>query len=433
MSPNATDSSTILREERKMPNGCAKGWSSMSDSAEKQQCWKNQAFLKVNEIVGLVKYYCLRAYIVFWHELSMNPRVRSSPFSPPPADELILSADDIFSTRRRRLFFTSIHLLALGGLYFCVTGQVKLYTVLFALAVGTMSSIGVTAGSHRLWSHHAYKAKLPLRIILALFQTVGVQYSIYNWVRDHRLHHKYTDTDADPHNSNRGFFYSHVGWALMMPHPAFESKVSTVDMSDMESDWVVMWQYKLYAPLAAILSYVLPTVVPWWLWGEDLLVAHLVAAQLRQVLTLHSTFLINSAAHMWGVKPYDKNINPTENMFVSVATCGDGWHNYHHTFPWDYKNAELLDYKLNLSTLFIDAFSLIGWAYDLKTVPTELVNKRALRTGDGTRKPLPTAADEARTAADAAAAAACTNVYGWTDNDLPDEDRQMAQIYKKSD
>ncbi|XP_022183416.1 (11Z)-hexadec-11-enoyl-CoA conjugase-like isoform X2 [Myzus persicae] len=432
MSPNATDSSTILREERKMPNGCANGWSSRSDSTE-EQCWKGQAFLKINEIVGLVKYYGLRAYIIFWHELSMNPRVRSSPYSPPPADELVLSADDVFSTRRRRLFFTSIHLLALAGLYFCVTGQVKLYTVLFALAVGTMSSIGVTAGAHRLWSHHAYKAKLPLRIILALFQTVGVQYSVYNWVRDHRLHHKYTDTDADPHNSNRGFFYSHVGWALMMPHPAFESKVSSVDMADMESDWVVMWQYKLYAPLAAVLSYALPTFVPWWLWGEDLLVAHLVAAQLRQVLTLHSTFLINSAAHMWGIKPYDKNINPTENMFVSVATCGDGWHNYHHTFPWDYKNAELLDYKLNLSTLFIDAFSLIGWAYDLKTVPTELVNKRALRTGDGSRK-LP-ATDSAADNGDGAPTepATCTNVYGWSDTDMPDEDRRLAQIYKKSD
>lgn len=122
-----------------------------------------------------------------------------------------------------------------------------------------------------------------------------------------------------------------------------------------------------------------------------------------------------------------RNINPTENMFVSVATCGDGWHNYHHTFPWDYKNAELLDYKLNLSTLFIDAFSLIGWAYDLKTVPAELVSKRALRTGDGTRKPT-TCKD------DASAADPCNaNVYGWTDNDLPDEDRRLAQIYKKSD
>lgn len=180
------------------------------------------------------------------------------------------------------------------------------FIVFIAFFVGVMSSIGVTAGSHRLWSHHSFKAKWPLRVILALWQTVGVQFSIYNWVRDHRLHHKYTDTDADPHNSSRGFFYSHIGWILKTPHPEFEAKVGTVDMSDMEADWVVMWQYRLYVPLVAILSYILPTVIPWWLWGEDLLVAHLVAAQLRQVLTLHSTFLINSAAHMWGVRPYDK-------------------------------------------------------------------------------------------------------------------------------
>jgi len=167
MSPNATDSSAaILREKRKIPNGCANGWSTVSDSAKKQ-CWKSQAFLKVNDIVGLVKHYVLRTYIIFWRkwnhsythspshthtlaspffyvcrgkkkkwkrfadELSMNPRVRSSPFSPPPADELILSRDDVFSIRRRRLFFLAIHSMALGGLYLCVTGQVKLYTVLF--------------------------------------------------------------------------------------------------------------------------------------------------------------------------------------------------------------------------------------------------------------------------------------------------------------
>lgn len=67
MSPNATDSSTILREDRKMPNGCANGWSTMSDSAEKQ-CWKGQAFLKINEIIGVIKHYCLRVYIVLWRE-----------------------------------------------------------------------------------------------------------------------------------------------------------------------------------------------------------------------------------------------------------------------------------------------------------------------------------------------------------------------------
>lgn len=122
-------------------------------------------------------------------------------------------------------------------------------------------------------------------------------------------------------------------------------------------------------------------------------------------------------------------------MFVSVATCGDGWHNYHHTFPWDYKNAELLDYKLNLSTLFIDLFAVIGCAYDLKTVPTDLVSKRALRTGDGTREqqPAATGAIEQDAATEQQEVPTTGHSYGWSDSDMPDEDRRMAQIYNKSD
>lgn len=69
----------------------------------------------------------------------MNPRVRSSPYSPPPADELILSKEEVFSTRRRRLFFLTIHLLALAGLYLCVTCQVKLCTVLFGKITSSRS------------------------------------------------------------------------------------------------------------------------------------------------------------------------------------------------------------------------------------------------------------------------------------------------------
>lgn len=67
-----------------------------------------------------------------------------------------------------------------------------------------MSGQGITAGAHRLWAHRTYKAKLPLRIILAVFQTLAFQNHIYEWVRDHRVHHKFTDTDADPHNAKRG-------------------------------------------------------------------------------------------------------------------------------------------------------------------------------------------------------------------------------------
>jgi stearoyl-CoA desaturase (delta-9 desaturase) len=83
---------------------------------------------------------------------------------------------------------------------------------------------------------------------------------------------------------------------------------------------------------------------------------------------------------------YFRNIGPSENKSVSIITFGEGWHNYHHVFPWDYKAAELGNYNLNFTTAFIDFFAKIGWAYDRKCVPVELIRKRIQRTGDGGHK-----------------------------------------------
>ena len=81
------------------------------------------------------------------------------------------------------------------------------------------ASMGVLAGSHRLWAHRSYKARLPLRIVLMIMQTMSLQNDIYDWCRDHRLHHKHSDTNADPYNARRGFFFSHMGWLLVRKHP----------------------------------------------------------------------------------------------------------------------------------------------------------------------------------------------------------------------
>lgn len=106
------------------------------------------------------------------------------------------------------------------------------------------SGLGVTAGSHRLWAHRCYKAKWQLRLLLMLFQTMAFQNHIYEWVRDHRVHHKYTDTNADPHNSKRGFFFSHAGWLLVKKHEDVKEKGKTVIMKDMENDSIIMFQKK---------------------------------------------------------------------------------------------------------------------------------------------------------------------------------------------
>lgn len=105
-----------------------------------------------------------------------------------------------------------------------------------------MGGLGITAGAHRLWAHRSYKARFPLRVLLAFFNTVAFQDCALHWARDHRVHHKYSETDADPHNATRGFFFSHVGWLLCKKHPEVIAKGKGLDISDLKADPVLRFQ-----------------------------------------------------------------------------------------------------------------------------------------------------------------------------------------------
>ncbi|XP_025192204.1 acyl-CoA Delta(11) desaturase-like isoform X2 [Melanaphis sacchari] len=281
---------------------------------------------------------------------------------------------------RNVILCSLVHLGALYGVYLAFVSA-KLTTTIFAICLYQITAIGVTAGSHRLWSHRAFKATWQLRLIIIILNTIAFQNSVYEWARDHRLHHKYTDTNADPHNSNRGLFFSHVGWLLCRKHPDVIEKGRTIDVSDLLADPFVAFQKKYFWFLITWACFIIPTLIPVYFWGETWRNSWYVAVLLRYVLTLNGIWLINSAAHAWGGKPYDRSIKPTQNLGVAIMSVGEGWHNYHHVFPQDYKAAELGNYKFNFTTAFIDLFAKIRWAYDLKTVSTELVHQRVLRTG----------------------------------------------------
>ncbi|XP_060795084.1 acyl-CoA desaturase 1-like isoform X2 [Neoarius graeffei] len=246
-------------------------------------------------------------------------------------------------------------------------------------------ALGVTAGAHRLWSHRSYKASLPLRIFLAVANSMAFQNDIYEWSRDHRVHHKYSETDADPHNASRGFFFAHIGWLLVRKHPNVIKSGQKLELSDLKNDGVVMFQRRFYKPSVVVMCFLIPAVLPWFLWAESLWVGFFVPTLLRYMLVLNATWLVNSAAHMWGNRPYDVHINPRENNFVAFSAIGEGFHNYHHTFPYDYSTSEFR-YKLNLTTCFIDLMCVLGLAKDRRRVPTELVMARAKRTGDGSHR-----------------------------------------------
>ncbi|XP_076673446.1 acyl-CoA Delta-9 desaturase-like isoform X2 [Andrena cerasifolii] len=305
------------------------------------------------------------------------------------------------------IIYGSFHLAALYGVYLLCTSA-KLMTAAFALGLYISSAMGVTAGAHRLWSHRAYKAKWPLQVLLMILQTTTFQWSVINWARDHRLHHKYSDTNADPHNPNRGFFYAHMGWMMCRTHPDVKEKGKGIDINDLKKNPLLAFQKRYYIVLMPLLCYFIPTIVPVLCWDETWSNAFFVPGILRSVSFWNAVWLVNSAGHTFGNRPYDKFIEPSNNMLTNVFIFGEGWHNYHHVFPWDYRTSELGIYGLDTTAAFIYFFAKVGWAYDLKVVPRDLVQKRVKRTGDGSHE-----------------------VWGWGDADQTQEDKDQTVVIRR--
>ncbi|XP_014252617.1 (11Z)-hexadec-11-enoyl-CoA conjugase-like [Cimex lectularius] len=288
---------------------------------------------------------------------------------------------------RNAIVLLVLHVLAVYNFFNYIT-KIKLLTFGFTLLCTVMAGLGVTAGAHRLYTHRAYKAKPPLEVILLIFYSMAGMNTMYDWVRDHRVHHKYSETDADPHNAKRGFFFSHCGWLTQTKHPEVLRKGAQIDMSDITNNPLVSFHQKHFLKLQLLFCFIIPSIIPPLFWNESWALAFWVNSTVRYCIVLNSTWLVNSAAHIYGYKPYEANISPTQNWLVAFFAMGEGWHNYHHVFPWDYKADEFGPHALNFTTFVIDCFAKIGWAYDLKQPSKELVWRTAVNRGDGSHHSL---------------------------------------------
>ncbi|XP_060528251.1 acyl-CoA Delta(11) desaturase-like [Cylas formicarius] len=259
------------------------------------------------------------------------------------------------------------------------------WIMVYAYTIFVISIFGINGGAHRLWTHRSYKVKTPLKVILLVSYSTTGMYSVLDWVRDHRVHHKYSDTNADPHNINRGFLFAHVGWLCMKRHPDVIKKGREIDISDIKDDPLIRFHTKYYQWFRLFFCFVLPSMIPPLLWGEPWIVSILTNSFVKYAAVLNATWTVNSLAHYFGNKPYDKNLRPTQNLLVAFLTKGEGHHNFHHAFPWDYRASEFL-HMFHVTTIAIEFFHKLGWAYDLKTVSPEVLRKTIERCGDGTHE-----------------------------------------------
>jgi stearoyl-CoA desaturase (Delta-9 desaturase) len=159
------------------------------------------------------------------------------------------------------IVLTVVPLLSIYGMF--TTALVE-KTAVWSIIYYFFTGLGITAGYHRLWAHRSYNASKPLQYILALAGVGAVQGSIKWWSRGHRAHHRYTDTELDPYNAHKGFFYSHIGWMLFKPR----RKPGVADVSDLSRNEVVRWQHRNYVPLIVTMGFILPTAVAGFGWGD---------------------------------------------------------------------------------------------------------------------------------------------------------------------
>ncbi|KAK8167692.1 delta-9 fatty acid desaturas-like protein [Phyllosticta citrichinensis] len=258
----------------------------------------------------------------------------------------------------------------LTGLLVALWTPLCLKTLVWSIIFYYWTGLGITAGYHRLWAHSSYKASLPLKIFLAAVGGGAVEGSIRWWSRDHRAHHRYTDTDKDPYSVRKGLLYSHLGWMVMKQNP---KRIGRTDISDLNDDPVVVWQHRHYIKVVIFMSLIFPTLVSGLGWG-DWWGGFIYAGILRTFFVQQATFCVNSLAHWLGDQPFDDRNSPRDHVITALVTLGEGYHNFHHEFPSDYRNA-IEWFQYDPTKWCIWSWKQLGLAYDLKQFRANEIEK----------------------------------------------------------
>jgi stearoyl-CoA desaturase (delta-9 desaturase) len=219
-------------------------------------------------------------------------------------------------------------------------------------------AVSVTAGYHRLFSHKTYQASWPVRLFFLVFGAGALENSVVNWASDHRVHHSHTDDERDPYNIQKGFWWAHMGWIFFENEPPSRTVVR-----DLLEDPLVRWQERWCVPVGLAVAAGIPLTVG--LLTGRVLGCLLIGGVLRIVVSHHGTFFINSLCHMIGRQPYSREHSARDSTVMAVLAFGEGYHNYHHSFPFDYRNG-IRRWHFDPAKWVIYGLSRVGLASNLR-------------------------------------------------------------------
>jgi stearoyl-CoA desaturase (delta-9 desaturase) len=258
-----------------------------------------------------------------------------------------------------------------GTLAYALTFGVVWWEPVLLFVTYLLVGLSVTAGYHRLFAHRGYQSHPGVQAFFLFFGAWALQNSVLQWASDHRTHHKYVDKEWDPYSIRRGGLFAHILW-LFYKRPAHE----TFDnVPDLKKNRLVMMQYRFSNALGIVAGLGIPTLIGWafgrplggLLWGGFL----------RIVVIHHTTFFVNSIAHLYGSRPFSDETSARDNWLLAFVTNGEGYHNFHHRFPTDFRNG-IRWWQWDPTKWLIRGLAAFKLAEGLRQTPRAVIEKARL-------------------------------------------------------
>ena len=220
-----------------------------------------------------------------------------------------------------------------------------------------VGSLGVGLGWHRLLTHRSFAVPRWLEYLLTILGTMSIQDSPAKWVATHRIHHKFTEAEGDPHSTKRGFLWAQIGWILWGTAQDHDDATLRRYIPDLMKDPGHVLISRFY-----VIPIIVSAVVLFLIGGWAMVVWGVFA---RVVVGWHTTWFVNSLSHIYGKRPHATNDDSTNNWFVAILTFGEGWHNNHHAFPSSARHGtEWYQFDMNWITILM--FNRLGWAKKIR-------------------------------------------------------------------
>jgi len=253
--------------------------------------------------------------------------------------------------------FLLVHLLCFAVIF---TGISTTAIVLFVVMYFGRAFF-VTAAYHRYFSHKSYRLNRFWQFVFAFQAEATAQKGVLWWASNHRHHHRYSDQESDLHSPRKGFWWSHVGWILSDKYKA--------------TDLAAIKDFAKYPELRWLDKH---EGVPPWIYGIAAFAIGgwsglVVGFFWSTVLLWHTTFLVNSAAHVFGRRRYETTDTSRNSFLIALVTGGEGWHNNHHHYQASARQG-FFWWEVDFTYYVLKAMSWVGIVKDLKAPPARILH-----------------------------------------------------------